>query len=247
MAPCSAGFALVFTPGMMIKFMKALKRYSSLLASRGMVSVTAISLLAGCGEHGFMESLKGTEAKTNSTAQCYFAGGGLGENDMKLFAASGAGDAPLVEQLIEAGANVNADDSLKRTPLFAAVFCNHPQAVNLLIDRGSDINARDFSGLSPVHAAVVVGAMDAVKALIAKGANLDIQNTAGRTPLHLAAATNQIAMVELLLEHGANAQVHDKNGNAAAFLASDNGHAAVAVAIKKWQEKQKTQGQKQSY
>ena len=213
-----------------------------------MLGAAALSLLTGCGEHGFMSiptnSSKLAEAKTDSITPCFFAGRGLDENDMRLFAATGAGDITQVEQLIAAGANINAADSLKRTPLFAAVFCNHPQSINLLIDKGSDMNARDFSGMSPLHAAVAVGAMDAAKALIAKGANLDIQNTAGRTPLHLAAATNQIAMVELLLEHGANAQARDKNGNAAAFLASDNGHASVSAALKKWQEKQKAQAHK---
>ncbi|MDD5177055.1 MAG: ankyrin repeat domain-containing protein [Sterolibacterium sp.] len=229
---------------------KALKSCFSRLASPGMAIVIATGLLTGCGEHGFMESpkasLKTAEAKTNPAAQCFFVGKGLGENDMKLFAATGDGDIPRVEQLIEAGANINATDSLKRTPLFAAVFCNHPQAINLLIGRGSDINAMDFSGMSPLHAAVVVGAVHAVQTLIEKGANLDMRNMAGHTPLHLAAATNQIAMVELLLEHGANAQVNDKNGNAAAFLASDNGHTIVVATLKKWQEKQKTQTQKQS-
>lgn len=213
-----------------------------------MLGATALSLLSGCGEHGFMSIPTNTpklaEAKTDSTTPCFFAGRGLDENDMKLFAATGAGDMTQIEQLIAAGANINAADSLKRTALFAAVFCNRPQAIDLLIDRGSDMNARDFSGMSPLHAAVVVGAMDAAQALIAKGANLDTQNTAGRTPLHLAAATNQIAMVELLLEHGANAQARDKNGNAAAFLAADNGHTSVSAALRKWQEIHKSQTHK---
>ncbi|MHB1591657.1 MAG: ankyrin repeat domain-containing protein [Sulfuricella sp.] len=224
--------------------MTAVKTSSSRLKSLGIVSVAAISLLTACGKHGSSEAPlssvaeKGTQ--TSPTTQCFYAVGRLSKNDAELFAASGAGNVPRVEQSINAGGNVNATDALKRTPLFAAAFCNRPEVENLLIDKGSDVNARDFIGMSSLHAAVVGGGDEAAKALISRGANIDIPSTAGQTPLHLAAATNQVAMVELLLERGANAQVRDKGGITAASLASKNGHPTVIATIKKWQEKQKT-------
>ncbi|MHB8167519.1 MAG: ankyrin repeat domain-containing protein [Sulfuricella sp.] len=224
--------------------MTAVKTSLSRLKSLGIVSVAAISLLTACGKRSSPETPLGSAtergANANSTTQCFYAVGHLSKNDAELFAASEAGDVPRVEQSINAGGNANATDALKRTPLFAAAFCNHPEVANLLIDKGSVVNARDFIGMSPLHAAVIVGGDEAAKALILRGANIDILSTAGQTPLHLAAATNQVAMVELLLERGANAQVRDKGGITAASLASKNGHPTVIATIKKWQEKQKT-------
>lgn len=227
--------------------MTAVKTYSSHLKSLSIASVVAIGLLTACADRGSSEaplpSATERDAKASSATQ-FYAVGRLSKNDAELFAASGTGDILRVEKSIDAGGNVNATDFLKRTPLFAAAFCNHPEVANLLMDKGSDVNARDFLGMSPLHAAVIVGGEETAKALILRGANINILSAAGRTPLHSAAATNQMAMVELLLERGANAQVRDKDGITAASLASRNGHPTVAASIKKWQEKQKTSIQK---
>lgn len=215
-----------------------------LLKSLGILSVAAIALLSACGERGSLEAPVGSATEKVSKTNCFYAVGRLNKNAADLFSASGDGDVSRVEQAIKAGGNVTAMDGLKRTPLFAAAFCNNPEAANLLIDKSSDVNARDFIGMSPLHAAVVMGWDETAKALISRGANINIRSIAGRTPLHLAAATNQVAMVELLMERGADAQVSDKDGNTAASLASNNGHSTVVVTIKKWQDKQKTSIQK---
>ncbi len=228
--------------------MMVLKTFSLRLKSLRLVSVGAMGLLTACGKHGSSEAPlssvaeKGTQA--GPVARCFYAAGRLSKNDAELFAASGAGDVRRAEKSVDAGGNVNATDSLKRTPLFAAAFCNHAGVAHLLIDKGSDVNARDFIGMSPLHAAVIGGGDEAAKELLSRGANIDIPSTVGQTPLHLAAATNQVAMVELLLERGANARVRDKDGITAASLATKNGHPAVAATIRKWQEKQKALIQK---
>lgn len=210
----------------------------------GILSVATIGLLTACGERASSEAPVGSATEKISKTNCFNTVGRLIKNDAELFDASGAGDIHRVEQSIAAGGNVNATDSLKRTPLFAAAYCNNPEVTNLLIDKGGDVNARDFIGMSPLHAAVVVGWGEVATALILRGANIDIRSIAGRTPLHVAAATDQVEMVELLMEHGANSQVPDKDGNSAASLASNNSHPAVVVAINKWQGKQKNPMQK---
>lgn len=216
--------------------------------SIGIVGVFAIVALSACGEHISSQtpsaSPSQSAAQPQPSAQCFFAVGPLSEEDGQLFAASGVGDVSRVEESIAAGARINAMDALKRTPLFAAAFCNQPQAINLLIDRGSDVNAKDFLGMSALQAAVVMGWQEAAQALIARGADINIRNAAGRTPLHMAAATDDMAMVELLLGHGANARIRDKDGNGAASLAKLNGHETAAAAIKKWQEKEKRSSRK---
>jgi hypothetical protein len=199
------------------------------------LGVAAVSLLTACGERGSSQSASGTAAgaAATPTAQCFIATGSLSANDAELFAATAAGDLGRIEQAIAAGGNVNDRDALKRTPLFAAAFCNRSEAAGLLVDQGADVNARDSVGMAPLHAAVVVGWEAASKALIAKGADINLRNEAGHTPLHLAAATNQSALVALLLERGADANARDTHGANAASLATENGHVEAAALLKK--------------
>ncbi len=218
------------------------------LINYGIGIISLISLLAACGDRSTSKTLLASSvdmaAKTSQPQQCFRVVGQLSKQDDELFAASKVGDVQRVVQAIDAGANIKATDALKRTPLFAAAFCNQPEVANLLIEKGSDVNAKDFIGISPLYAAVADGWDAVTKTLISKGADINIRNSRGRTPLHLAAATNQVVMVELLLAHGADSQVRDNNGLTAALLASDNDHKKISSEIKEWQEKHKSSIQK---
>lgn len=222
--------------------MNATREFFRRIVFLGFAGFLCIGLLAACGKH------ESAQAPLTDTMQerspCIFsrmyADGELTKNDEELFSASAAGDAQRVDELIGEGANVNETGALKRTPLFAAAFCDHPEVVKLLIDKGSKHDVRDTNGMSPLHAAVLIGSAETAKILIENEADINIQDSAGRTPLHLAAATNQIAMVELLLERTANAAARDRNGMTASSLAKDNGHSIPAVVIRKWKEKLKT-------
>lgn len=223
--------------------MTATRASSSRYKFRSLLIVAAIGVMTACGDRGSSQAPARSAAeggrKEDPAARCSVAVGRLNKHDMELFTQSGTSDVAKVKQAIDAGGNVNVDDSLKRTPLFAAAFCNHPAVAKLLIDQGGDVNARDFLGMSPLHAAVVVGGGAVANELIAKGADMNVQTPSGFTPLHLAAATNQPAMVELLMERGADSQVTNKAGITAAKLAANYGYPAIATAIGKWEEKRK--------
>jgi len=207
----------------------------------GLVSLFAISLLAAC------EKLDSNKVQApvvqQSSNPCLVAhsyvAGESSKNDEELFSAAAAGDVRRVEQSIADGANVDAIGALKRTPLFAAAFCDRPAVATLLIDKGSQVNLKDANGMSSLHAAVIMGGADTAKVLVGKGADINIRDATGRTPLHVAAATDQTSMLELLLERGANAVARDRGGLTAASLALENGHAKPGAIILKWQEKQK--------
>lgn len=220
--------------------MSTVKTSSNSFKFLGILGLFAGCLLTACGERG--SSQKTPSAATQKSAQatpCAYAVGRPSKNNAELFIASGEGNIRRVEQAITAGNHLNATDHLKRTPLFAAAFCNRPEVIDFLIDKGSDVNTSDFIGMTSLHAAVIAGGSEAAQALLSKGANINFQSATGRTPLHLAAATNQAEMIELLVERGADTQIPDKNGIDAMALAQHNGYPAVAAAIAKWQEKQK--------
>jgi hypothetical protein len=196
-------------------------RQTLTLGRHGLViaAVATIGLLPGCGKH------EAATATANATAGgaaealtpgCFIAVGHLPADDARLFEAAGAGDLATLDAAIASQGKVDARDALKRTPLFAAAFCNHPRVVDRLIEHGAKIDATDFLGMSPLHAATLVGGLGAAQALLAKGANINSQTESGRTALYLATMTGQPAMKDLLVAHGALVQ-------------PSGGHAATAA------------------
>ncbi|MUT65684.1 ankyrin repeat domain-containing protein [Paenibacillus sp. NEAU-GSW1] len=93
----------------------------------------------------------------------------------------------LVRWLVEQGADINAVDSYKRTPL-------HAQAsswignVRLLLELGSNMEAVDYQGETPLHAAAGSYKTKAVQVLVNNGANIHALNNSRQSPLALALA-----------------------------------------------------------
>ena len=103
--------------------------------------------------------------------------------------AARAGSATCLTLLLEAGADANAPNRSRRTPLhFAAEAENANQvaAVELLVHHGAELNAQDRKGRTPLHRAAYEGRVDALKALLAAGADPDITNKGGKTAFAIA-------------------------------------------------------------
>lgn len=60
-------------------------------------------------------------------------------------------DAPLVERLIESGADVNQGNRDGNTPLHAAAFLGYDQIAELLLSKGADPNKRNPAGEPPIR------------------------------------------------------------------------------------------------
>ena len=70
-----------------------------------------------------------------------------------LHAAAFAGTVSLIEALLAAGANVNAETDHGITPLHEAAFAGHPAAVRALLAAGASANATTNHGEEPLHVA----------------------------------------------------------------------------------------------
>jgi ankyrin repeat protein len=97
---------------------------------------------------------------------------------------------PIVQALVERGADVNARCIGGTTPLLAACDCGSPERVAYLISKGADVNAKEQGGATPLHAAA--GSVDQapvrgdliaiIRTLVAHGADVNAVDNHGDTP-----------------------------------------------------------------
>jgi cytohesin len=87
--------------------------------------------------------------------------------------AAAVGTAPVVDQLLARGCDVNARDYQGETPLHAAAQKGHMKAIRALIDAGADVNARARSDWTPLHHAVYRKRFAAVKMLLHAGTDIE--------------------------------------------------------------------------
>jgi ankyrin repeat protein len=106
-----------------------------------------------------------------------------------------------VEQLLEAGADVNAvarNAELQVAPLHSAAAGAHAGIVASLLEHGADPNTRQGGGFTPLHAAAQNGDRKSVEALLASGADPALANDEGSTPGALARAAGHDELARLL-------------------------------------------------
>lgn len=89
-------------------------------------------------------------------------------------------DVSIVETLLNQGADPNAKDSQRNTPLHVAATAG---VATLLITHGATVDAQNRNGQTPLFAAARHGYTDVVKVLLHHGASVDIVDKFGQTPV----------------------------------------------------------------
>ncbi len=148
-----------------------------------------------------------------------------------LHHATAEGNLGMVERLIEAGADVNAQDNNGLTALHHAVANGNLEMVAKLIDAGADVDAQDNNGLTALHHAVVNGDVDMVRALIILGARVDAQDNNGITALRHAVVNGDVDMVRALIILGAKVDAQDDNGLTALHYGAAEGDMDMVRAL----------------
>ncbi|MDH2917402.1 MAG: ankyrin repeat domain-containing protein [Gallionella sp.] len=148
-----------------------------------------------------------------------------------LFEAVKAGDAKTMQQLLSAGADVNACDEAGWTPLARAVYNQELQhgfldVVQVLVGAGANLEAAIAYGVRPLMLAAGYGETDIVEFLIQAGADVLAKNEGGYTALMMVKQKHYVDVVNLLHEaeqlaglgEGSCASKNAPNANVITFL-----------------------------
>ena len=111
--------------------------------------------------------------------------------------------ADIVQVLLNAGSDVNAENRSGHTALMAAALRGNPDIVQSLLAAGADVNRKDHQGHTALIFAVTMGHPSIVQILIARGADPNVETERGETALSLATRNNDTEIIRLLQEAGA--------------------------------------------
>ena len=125
--------------------------------------------------------------------------------DYQLLEAARESKLDLLQQLVEAGGDVNASYREGITSLFWAVCNKDEDMVGYLIEKGAQVNYNEFSERTALMDAAGVGQLKIMQMLLDAGAEVDLVIPAsGETALHKAVVANQKTAVKMLLDAGAD-------------------------------------------
>ncbi len=104
----------------------------------------------------------------------------------KLINAVMKGDREKVQELIDAGADVDAQDLYGRTALMVAIDLHQKDIVELLLKHNANVNILDKEGQTPLMFAVSCANDAMVELLLGAGADVTFKDDNGKTALDIA-------------------------------------------------------------
>lgn len=160
-----------------------------------------------------------------------------------LHLAAAKGDVGQTKHLLERGAEVDALEAHRLTPLLVACSAGgkgtfHHLVASELVTRGASLTARDPNGDTPIHLACdsPLG-LALVNEIIARGLPkglpdaLEALNGRGEGILHRAIARGQVEITTLLLEAGARSDTRSADGDTAMHYAARAGLVPIAELL----------------
>ncbi len=133
------------------------------------------------------------------------------------------GDAPAIQTLLAADAEVNPTGVGADSPLLAAVRSKgDEQTIRLLLDAGAHVNRRDAQEYTPLLRAIDKRRTSIAALLLAHGADPNLAFLgSGETPLQFAVGIPDPSLVQLLLTNKADVNLRRKDGKTALDLAKE--------------------------
>jgi serine/threonine protein kinase len=164
----------------------------------------------GYGEDSLIEAAR--KGRRQTVAQRLARGANPNDSRMSttaLMFAAKDGHAGIVNDLLNAGAKLDARDNDGDTALMYAAIDNRVDVVSVLLKAGADVNAKNNKGDTPLLAASLRGRTETVKLLLAAGADASVKNQKGQSASVLAEEEGHAEIVQLLKSAGAERRKTD--------------------------------------
>ena len=140
----------------------------------------------------------------------------------------------IIRMLLDAGADINALNGGKSTPLALATASGDADIVRVLLEHGADANLADAEGKAPLHDASDQGFLEVVRELLAHGADANGSHAGVYkhwTPLMSAASEGHAEIARALLDGGADYGAKDSDGLDARAWAKKHGKEQVVLEL----------------
>ncbi|XP_054461988.1 histone-lysine N-methyltransferase EHMT2 isoform X1 [Anoplopoma fimbria] len=129
-----------------------------------------------------------------------------------LHAAAQRGLLEVCYILVQAGAQVDAQDKDLRTPLLEAIINNHIEVAHYLIQNGASVYHVEEDGYTGLHHAAKLGNLEIVNMLLETGqVDVNAQDSGGWTPIIWSAEHKHVDVIKVLLNRGADVTISDKS------------------------------------
>ena len=115
--------------------------------------------------------------------------------------AAAIGHFPIVQYLLQHGADMDHVDNEGISPLWNAAKNGHLAVLQHLLELGADKDNANNNGTSPLYVAAQNGHLPVVKYLLDQGADKDKANNEGATPLIITIQQGHLPIVKCLVEH----------------------------------------------
>ena len=190
-------------------------------------------------KHGHLSPLAGAATHGQLEAANFLISHGAHVNPIPsqsssapLHQACRSNDIDMARLLIGSGADINAQNCYKSTPLMYAVKYGSPALVALVLSYYPDLDTPSFMDTTAVHWAVFNGRPEALALLLRAGANPDARMADESTPLHCAALKGATGMAGTLMEYGANPGLKDNQERTPIEVAITNGRRGIVRLLK---------------
>jgi hemoglobin len=165
-------------------------------------SLPLLSVMLASGQSRLLDYVRERVTGDPSLIRGRFAGRTL------LHVAAAQGNLSMVEFLLRLGADPNAMDGGRHTPLYSAgnecQTPGGPDVVRALVRAGAAVDANDgVKHCTALHMAARRGNVEIAVALLDLGADIDARDSLGVTPLRRALNCKKPGVVSLLLSRGA--------------------------------------------
>ncbi len=127
-----------------------------------------------------------------------------------------------VQEYINNGGNINAQDNNGNTLLMFASINKSPEILKYLVEQGADVNLSNHNGTTALMLTAENNCVDSLKFLLDNNANKNAQDKQGDTSFMYAVRKDNVEVVQVLDEYNADATITNNKGENILFAAVDN-------------------------